>query len=1074
MKYYIKDGNGNYNQVHVEIEPKLSKAFDTTNDSLSCVLRANNKSEPYEPMTLFKIKDDNNNEEVLWIINDTVDIFSLKPLRYKHTLSIVQYRYFTNKHLIRNTVFNQPRKNKLELYGAVSSMARVTTESPNYHIEYMHLWKDNTTHEVNYWGDKLPLNNHTKIKTLSWRLKIYGGVWGAVPGDSDAGNWVSLSYIPSEYNLSFNLHAYFTIVDANNSNYSILKIYLSSAAINSDVVVDATSLATINSYIANHQNALLKVQYWVDNAGSSPYGETIFSFVNPITSYIPILVNNQDNPAIYTDSRYRYLTAQLYINLEIYNYTMYDVIETLLNQSVLRNSGQGWKIPTLFKMPESTSDLYTLLKNTYPPDTLTFTQATFYDALTEIFRFYDAGFKFKYKNENHYLDIEYYNNPIDEVEPTLVGKQMSHSDKNYNNGRIAYYQNALLPIKMPRITIRSQSLGVPGQNDFGILTEKPIYNMGKLSVDVWDTVFYPPLCSDYFKFFRMNLDLTPFVVNEEEYTVLDKADPNGFSSGDDLTKRYQIYTLHFTRGGNFINASETYQDNNNNTKYVMNNVLTLANARYFGYGTQLSTAKPSKFDCPEAPTWENFVFSIEYLTMNNGRSTVETATYKYDGNQIANQNTGIIDLNKLGLNILGEALKDGEPTLTANCVITNWNDRIKEGDYFIDDNNDYWVANIVNYTELINGKYRCSVEFSKNFNALALRVNSDKEKRLTSVSSANTVLSEDNFIDYIYVEFDENRNKYTSSSNAILNNNVLASMICQTFKDYSKTSFSYVDVRFGLITTYNLNGNYNTYGSSNTQAKNLYIPILKYGAGNCVCFEMQYKDALSAGNRLTKTSGWFGTSKYFSSAALYTDDEGWADRIYIDFCDLTSDGERNKIGDFPIVEATNIATDDSKYVRKIASINDLYYYKKPNEIFALNYEWCFLTAEPVKNELFIGNKFINENFFTNKEVIAAKKFFLKFVYDGDDEEDERYSILDTKGFGQNTLRVTGLNINLANNKLRLGFKVDINTMVTAVRWAIVDENNDIYFASNNEGAFTYSSGVYQLVFFLNENRIKDF
>ena len=62
-------------------------------------------------------------------------------------------------------------------------------------------------------------------------------------------------------------------------------------------------------------------------------------------------------------------------------------------------------------MPDSDSELYELLKNTYPPDTLTFTQCTFYDALTEIFRFYDAGFKFNYYGDGFILDIEYYNNP---------------------------------------------------------------------------------------------------------------------------------------------------------------------------------------------------------------------------------------------------------------------------------------------------------------------------------------------------------------------------------------------------------------------------------------------------------------------------------------------------------------------------------------------------------------------------------------------------------------------------------------------------------------------------------------
>ena len=120
MKYYLYL-NGDWEQVRVELEPKLSKCFDTTNDTISVVLQANDDELPYEPMTKFKTKDSANKETVYYVVNDTVDLFSLKPLKYKHTLSIVQQRYFLNKYLIRNTVFTQPRKRKIELYGAVSN-----------------------------------------------------------------------------------------------------------------------------------------------------------------------------------------------------------------------------------------------------------------------------------------------------------------------------------------------------------------------------------------------------------------------------------------------------------------------------------------------------------------------------------------------------------------------------------------------------------------------------------------------------------------------------------------------------------------------------------------------------------------------------------------------------------------------------------------------------------------------------------------------------------------------------------------------------------------------------------------
>ena len=929
----------------------------------------------------------------------------------------------------------------------------------------------------NYWGDTIALNNHTKIKSLSYKLKLFAGVHDANTLGDEKGKWVELTSLSATNNIQFVDSCYFELIDLNNSNYSIAKIYLSDIVF-SDEIIDTTLNTTLNTYISSHSNAVISIKYWNDNAGTAPY--TVgneFAFVEVIDSQIATDDANFD-----IKTKYRYITAQLFINFEIYNYTMYDVLDILLKQNRLTSQNYDSKRHTLFDLPtDNPSDaqekaLYDLLTTTYPQDTLSFTQATFYDALTEIFRYYDAGFKFDY---NQKLQIEYYNNPESKVTPSLVGKQMSHNDKNFNNGRVAYYQNALLSVKIPRITVRSQSFGVPNESDFGILVEKPFYNIDKLYVDVWTTSKFTPVESDEgFNFDRMKLDITTFVLNDSEYTALDKASPNGYTGGADLTHKYQVGTLHFARGGDFISLSETFSNALDQTKYNFNNVLKNATARYFGIGILITSGFQSgaaPFPHPVANDYSEQVFSIEYTTMNNGRSQVETPINKYNGQQIVNQNDGLLDLNKLGLNILGESLKDGEPTLTANTIITNWNKRIKEGDY-IEYQDAYWVANVVNYTELTNNKFRCSVEFTKNFNALSLRVRSDKEKRLTNVSSENAVLSEDNYIDYVYITKSSLINNYTYEE-TILNHDVLASMIALTFKADDLNTVTYNDIRFGMVTTYDLLDNVNTYGTVASgdlpKAENRYIPILKYGLGNCVCFEMQFKDSLSAGNQLTISSGWFGTNKYFSSAALYTDDEGWADKITINFCDLTPEGEINDIGNYPVVDNTKVSLGTDKYVQIVSSINKLEYYKKPNEIFALNYEWCFLVAESLKNDLFIGNKFINENFFTNKEIIKNKTFYLKYVPSSNTTFKEKYSILDTKGIGTNVVALTGINLVFVNNKIKLGFKVP--SSITAKIWAIVDENNDIYFAGNFVTTFNNFSldNSYQLAFITTRTR-KDY
>ena len=241
-----------------------------------------------------------------------------------------------------------------------------------------------------------------------------------------------------------------------------------------------------------------------------------------------------------------------------------------------------------------------------------------------------------------------------------------------------------------------------------------------------------------------------------------------------------------------------------------------------------------------------------------------------------NQSAGIIDINKLGLNILGESLKDGEPTLTVTCELTDWDNKIKEGDYIIY-NGSKWVANVVNYKPIKDGVYSVTVEFSKNFNALSLRVNTDKEKRLTAISGEQATVSEDNYVDYVYVS---DNNMMPSRDETIFRGNTIGSMIGQTF-GLPSSSYQIKNIDVASIITYGSNGAVNTFGSYGWLAGNIVIPLIKYGAGNCLCFEVQYDSPTSAGNSLTATGS--NPIKYNSYAILYTDDEGWADWVTIRF-----------------------------------------------------------------------------------------------------------------------------------------------------------------------------------------------
>lgn len=1019
--------NGVWTSVRVEINPTLVKAQDTTNDSFSCTLAATTREKPYVPMTPFKITYDDETEEIMWINNDSVSLFSLNPTAWKHSLSLVQFRYYLNKHLLRTTIFNQPRQNIVTLYGAITNWYyNETTYGITYHVS-----SDSTTIGFpEYWSDYLRLNSHTRFKSMSIILKMYAAV-------RDSGGDVTLQKISSinpTYNARIKENAVFIIVDANNNDYEVTDpIYIEDfgTEINAEPY-----LSDIEDYIAGNSNVKLALKYTVLN---SVQGVRESAFLETISQDI----NDEPN------TNYRAMTCQIELKFELYYYTMYDVIQTMLKQHRLVHDGVAYKRQQLFNLPTENStgkdkELYDLLTSTYPPDTLSFTQSTFYEALTEIFRFYDAGFKF---DENKTLQIEYYNELSREIELKRIGSTLSHSDKNYNSGRDAFYQNALTKVELRRINTRSKDLGVPSESGYGIILPKPIYALQSMSLkcsgnitlyclgDTIATSIAVTVTSPIF------VDITPFCLNKDYWSTL----PATKYIGDSYTSvEYQTTRMFYERGGTFINVSDYTVEYQGTQKHMLDSIKRCAFARFFGMTRHINDVG-TNFPNPGYDDYLAQYFDIEYLTMNNGRFEIQTVEQKYNGMQIVNQANGGVDLGKYGLSIFAESLKDGEPSFTASWEIKSWSQKVKEGDYFRDSSGAYWVANVINYTPLANGNQQCTVEFTKNFNALALRVQSDSLKRLTTISNEIAEMSEDVYVDYWYVSdspFTEDGETHP------INASVLRSNLLKTFNYANDDNYGYETITLAGINSYD---NYN-----NLLASYIEIPLIKYGVGNCMCFEMQYNHPNSAGNQLIpKESGaWYSTS-YFSKACLYTDYEGWADKITIFFLEHT----RAYTAMYPALGSQTLDR---------GRITQLEYCKKINEIFALNYEWCFLPKPSQINSFFIGNKFITENSLVNLEKARNKKFFLRY---SDTSSTFHYSIMDLKAgteAGSKIPLTIGATYSSQTHIITVTITGNIG-VISAKTWAIIDQEDNIYFASNNEK--TISTNTPLLYFLSKINRI---
>lgn len=1025
MQFYIYL-NATWQAIDVEISPTLVKAKDTTNDSFTCTLKANAIAEPYKPMTQFKIIDDESNTSIMWIINDSVSVFSLNPQTYKHTLSLVQYRYFLTKHIVRNTIFEQPRKDRQNLYLAATSVlvGELGGQSEQYLVE-----ASVSNSKLQVWADEIIVKAPSKIRACVLNIEMYAIMQTSANAYSfQKVNYSDLTNVDAVFDPTFQVR----IKDGNTVVATITNIryyFMLGQKPNLTSVRD-----TINTYLETHPNATLKAEYYM----GSDTQDITQSFVK------------KGNPSAMTYPKAQSVIMHVNVNLELYNYNFYDVINVLLNQYKLYNYPYGFKRDQLFLMPlPNTDGLYELLQSTYPPDTLTLTQCTFYDALMEIFSFFDAGFKF---DENKRIQIEYYNEKLNKITPKMTGYQSSHSDKNYHSGKIAYYQNAVQDVKIKNLPTRSEGIGVPEQTQFSIILPKPIYEINKLNFYVKTTISFGLASS---LSFTAPLELDPFLVNKELWTTFDKAD---FSSlvNIDYQKNYQQTTLFFERGNKGINVSTYYEAAFKQQHAVLEYVLQRAMKRFVGvpnnysvyflnYGfTELESL---------ATNWKQQCFDIDFKTTNNGVVKIETLTKKYGGEEIVNQSNGGVDLGKLGLHIYGESLKDGEPTLTAACEIESWENRPVEGDY-IEYNGGVWVANVINFTILPNGKQKCNIEFSKNFNALSLRVKTDNEKRLTSISRELAVLSEDTYIDYIYVT---DKVKTTTSEDCVLPATVLESMVGQTF-NVSKT-YTVNNIDFASL----------YYMETGSTKINVDIPLTVYGSGNCVCFEMQYDDPISAGNILTTESGWFGTNKMFSQSVDYTqNNSGWSEYFIIEF------GEYKSTVDYPYWSYYPLIVKEmggNQYVTLAGGFQLLQYYKKPNEIFALNYEWCFLPYEDEKSDFFIGNPFIVNNSYSNRDKLKKVNFYLCYTQDGD----FKYSIMDTKGEGTVDIRELSFNIQVQNDIVELSIICPFDPMVEPTTldvktWAIVDDDNNIYFASNHPQTFD-NTGSVKIYFYLKNKRM---
>ena len=997
MKIYI-----NGIRVATEILPLESQTLDETLDALSFGF-VNGDEKPYAPMQKVKLEYDDSTEEWFVLATDNVEPFTLNGNKWRHNVTCVEGTRELSKHTVRNSVFSQPSN----LWRVGHNHLSVTTTRRDYEtIGGEQVWYygySNTEFGLYTKGYPLPivLGAHEKVSRAF--LKIVAQFAVAQPNSSyftsatvnatcktpnDVQNLVSP---PSAITTDLSLKLVYTDGDVIRSE-SLSASDFAGGEILLNTEMECPRLAEVLNLYAD-----VRVEpedsYFFD--GKMYYG---------VTKHIP------------------FYSLDFRIKAEVYYNTAYDVLNLLCERQKLSHfvGGNTVEKPALFQLPQS-GELYDLLKGTIAPN-FVFTQATMYECVAEVFRLFDAIFTM---DGDGTLGITYFNDENgDEVTPEMIGKVGAIAEERRANGLISYYQDARLEKCFPSedgfAHTRSEDIGIPKEGDHDLVVDFPIDSVIEGTMRVSFSMKYRCFdqgAGEFDNSMTINgyiLDVTRYIVEESIWSgYLSPTDQIQHANPENVVQDSSVY---YGRGSTSVKLGYAYTSSWQIQYYAFGNMMNAA--LWFNLGWINVSNDDSVVTSPSssAPNWEAVVMRVRYYASVDGRLKVESITNKCPGDMIVDQSNGAVDLNKLGLNILGLSMKLGEPTLNANVKPFRWADRIRTGDRYVYQN-ETWVANVCSYTALGNGWYKGSISFVKDYNELSLRRSVLREKRLSNVSRSLTQKSEDNLIEYCY---------YSSSLQS------LPTVVQSTV--FTRTKFqACVGISFGAewpeIETLD-------YCYLERVEDQIYVPTLRYGAGNMVCFEMSFDDPMSAGIRTKATFGWFQTS-YISDYVLYTDEEGFADEFTIR---LAQDANGSMSEDFPYVDADDYAF----------SIAQLKTYKQPNEVFALNYSIAFLPCD--KDVDFVGSGFIDDNF-----LIAGRKRN-RTLYLA--HSDRKYSVLTRKAIGQ-LEAITSVSVTTGNQAT---ISITHEEVSDCVSWAICDENREILFASNRvNGDSTHKIIYFKLI-----------
>ena len=933
------------------------------------------QAEPIKPKTPFIISD-YNGKSYYYVVNyDLVEVASRNPIKYKHTLTCVEGVHELNSIFVRNSTFLKSQESEklgecnfpcFCIYDTTNhtwkNQLALSTLSSNSTTCYTYMPQFSLTSVQGYKGFRLYFESDTMVYQ-----EFTDGTC-----KEPTNTWLK--------NIINSCAVLITRVD---------KVYGVTTYAKTWITINASDIAQgYHELTSSEENEIFENINYNTIFYMSPYeyNETTKLFGYDIycdTSKLPILTSKNPLMAL-TLARVKLVGIKQ-------ERTLLDVLNTLINQSYQTYNNESKKIPQL-----TFSDNFKDSLSVTAPD-FSFTGKTLFECINEILNYIDAIPKLYYDDENGKIILDcYFVNDSDKesinslfVNETLLQKfgdiKSQLDDKYFNNRLINQYQNGtqqnsiFYPSKGAYRGVSSTSVGVLSVDNCIMEVPYSIERIDSLKVYYGTTkvsfIFYPildiggssPSPSRQFESvalpFGDYIDITRAVFENSAYSLLP-------TYNADWTFPNTNNTLSYNKGGKYISMNGkgailgSGQGDRARIQFAVECSIGAYIGAFEGFTYRDETNQQAvRLNCFVLPLSTTFAvdewitdvkYQVEYHALYNGQVAQESTNNKYNGDEYINQSNGQIVLEKLGINTKGLISQLGNAKIDVNVPFDT---PIELGMWFIDKNNNRYIANVIQTQYFSSGIAQSggnfkthtlkSVQFTKDFNSLSTYTQLDSTRRFYDISSELTTTGYQNLTEFIYISLEQPTQKYSSS----INTNALLSIIN---KSNYKVDFATLTIYENISDTEYLNlGKINDIDTGNASLyinptysdyKSIEVPLHCYGFGNSICFEANFDSDIKGGTRITSRN------KRVARNVIYTNPNG-----YFAKCDLifTSDsGTYIETSDFPL---TNKGQDS---VTNLISIKDYAYYKRPSEIFATNFELCFL---PYNCDCYFGSAFINNN-----------------------------------------------------------------------------------------------------------------